>query len=339
LYHRVFLLWLGVLLLAGCGLQGTSLDSTAQPLLPSAQTALSQPSPFPSSTDTPAPLLADTPLPTFTPLPTPTETPEPAVRFAVIGDYGGGGQPEENVANLVKSWEPDFIITVGDNNYPDGESTTIDQNIGRFFHEYIDPYQGEYGPGATTNLFFPTLGNHDWNSSTGSKPYLDYFTLPGNERYYNFTWGPVEFFALDSDYREPDGVGSSSDQAAWLKARLAASNATWKLVYMHHPPYSSGLHGPVTWMRWPFKEWGASAVLSGHDHTYERLQVDGLTYFVNGLGGGSIYPFETIENGSQVRFDASYGAMLVEASQSSLNFQFITTQGEFIDEYTMQASK
>lgn len=42
------------------------------------------------------------------------------VRFAVIGDYGTAGQNELDVSNLVKSWTPDFIITVGDNNYPDG---------------------------------------------------------------------------------------------------------------------------------------------------------------------------------------------------------------------------
>lgn len=41
-------------------------------------------------------------------------------------------------------------------------------------------------------------------------------------------------------------------------------------------------------MRWPFKEWGATAVMSGHAHVYERLEVDNLTYFVNGIGGGGV---------------------------------------------------
>jgi tartrate-resistant acid phosphatase type 5 len=38
-------------------------------------------------------------------------------------------------------------------------------------------------------------------------------------------------------------------------------------------------------MQWPFAAWGATAVLAGHDHDYERLTVGGLPYFVNGLGG------------------------------------------------------
>src|SRR5574341_300066 len=46
--------------------------------------------------------------------------PEPTVVFAVIGDYGTGDQVEGAVADLVKSWQPEFIITTGDNNYPSG---------------------------------------------------------------------------------------------------------------------------------------------------------------------------------------------------------------------------
>ncbi len=52
------------------------------------------------------------------------------VKFAVIGDYGKAGSPELAVSNLVKSWNPDFIITLGDNNYEYGEAATIDTNIG-----------------------------------------------------------------------------------------------------------------------------------------------------------------------------------------------------------------
>jgi hypothetical protein len=232
----------------------------------------------------------------------------------------------------VKSWQPDFIITTGDNNYPSGSRETIDAAIGQFYHEYIYPYQGDYGEGAEENRFFPTLGNHDWMSDR-AQPYLDYFELPGNERYYEYTWGPVHFFALDSDSNEPDGVGRSTAQALWLQERLAASTAPWKIVYMHHPPYSSGTHGSVTWMRWPFGDWGATAVLSGHDHTYERLLMDGIPYFINGVGGGAIYSFVDVLEGSQFRYNDGYGAMRVTATSSDLRFEFITLAEEVIDVY------
>lgn len=253
------------------------------------------------------------------------------LRFAVIGDYGMGNDAEKDVAALIVSMNPDLVITTGDNNYPNGAAETLDQNIGQYFHQFLSPYNGAYGIGAIGNQFYPSLGNHDWITDQ-AQPYLDYFNLPGNERYYQFTRGLVGFFVLDSDAHEPDGVNSSSIQAEWLKQQLSASSAKWNIIYFHHPPYSSGLHGSTKWMRWPFKEWGADLILSGHDHTYERLLIDGLTYIINGLGGASIYDFNQQLAGSMVRYNQDYGAMLIEAGPENLKLQFITRSGILIDE-------
>ena len=301
------------------------------------------PAPSLTRTATISPTVTWTPEPTFTatstpsPLPTGTFTPEaPAsARFAVIGDYGQAGEPAAQVAAMIDSWEVDFIITLGDNNYPIGAAETIDENIGQYYHEYIGSYTGAYGVGAETNRFFPSLGNHDW-MARGAQPYLDYFTLPGDERYYSFTWGPVELFAVNSDEHEPDGFRRDSIQAGWLREGLAASQAPWKIVYFHLPPYSSGTHGGTSWLRWPFEEWGASAVLAGHDHTYERLQIGGIPYFVNGVGGGAIYNFEEVVEGSLARFNDDWGAMRVEAFPGAITFQFVTRAGVLIDEFRME---
>jgi tartrate-resistant acid phosphatase type 5 len=293
-------------------------------------------------TSTNTPVLTATQTPAIIPLPidtaTPTETSTPAsvVRFAVIGDYGSGNENAGDVAALIKSWQPDLIITTGDNNYPMGEYETIDNRVGQFFSDYIYPYHGDYGKGGQENLFFPTLGNHDWMTDD-AKPYFDYFTLPGNERYYDFTRGVVHFFAIDSDSNEPDGVGASTKQAQWLMQSLAAATEPWKIVYMHQPPYSSGKHGSIDWAQWPYRAWGATAVLCGHDHDYERLIIDDLPYFVNGLGGGAIYDFDAPLDGSQVRYNSDYGAMLVTAEAAQINFQFITRSGAVIDDYTITA--
>ncbi|MFN8458708.1 MAG: metallophosphoesterase [Anaerolineae bacterium] len=280
------------------------------------------------------------------------------IHFAVIGDYGSDTDNELHVANLVKGWEPDFIITVGDNNYPNGAEATIDQNIGQYYRDYIYPYLGTYRAAnvsnpllstqeftsliflpviygfSPSNRFFPTLGNHDWITS-GAKPYLNYFILPGKERYYDFVQGPVHFFAIDSDSAEPDGITSNSTQAHWLHTGLTASTSCWNLVYFHHPPYSSGLHGSNSTMQWPFQSWGADAVLTGHDHTYERVVINHFPYFVNGLGGYSRYSFSsTPVSGSQVRYNAKYGAMLVTATSTTITYQFINVDGQTIDKYS-----
>ena len=259
------------------------------------------------------------------------------IRFAVIGDFGIAGQPEADVANLVKSWNPDFITTVGDNNYPSGGALTIDQNIGQYYHDFIYPYAGSYGAGATANRFFPVPGNHDWYTPN-AQPYLDYFTLPNNERYYDFVQGPVHFFMLDSDANEPDGITSASTQASWLQNRLAASTSKWKLVFLHHAPYSSAWHGSQTTLQWSFQAWGATAVLAGHDHSYERILKNGFPYFVNGLGGASPYLFGLPISGSQVRYSADYGAMRVSASDEFIAFEFINRAGAIIDRYVITST-
>ncbi|MBL4685160.1 MAG: metallophosphoesterase, partial [Nannocystaceae bacterium] len=143
------------------------------------------------------------PLPPDPPIVVDRRSPECTV--AVIGDYGDASPSEAAVAALVHGWQPDLVVTLGDNNYPRGSARTIDANIGQYYHRYIAPYRGTFGKGAASNRFFPSLGNHDWRSPAAA-PYLEYFDLPGNERYYDVRWGPVHFFALDSDRHEPDGV-------------------------------------------------------------------------------------------------------------------------------------
>lgn len=259
------------------------------------------------------------------------------VRVAVIGDYGVNQTSELEVANLVHSWRPDVVITTGDNNYPAGETTTIDPNIGQYYFRYIYPYIGAYGTSQPPNRFFPALGNHDWGTPN-VQPYLNYFLLPGNERYYNFTWGPVEFFAVDSDPSEPDGVTVTSTQAVWLQNALGASTAPWRLVYFHHPAYSSGAHGSTPHMQWPFHTWGASGVLAGHEHLYERIVLNNNVYFTVGTGGAPLYNFNAVPvTGSVVRYNADYGAMLITATPHQITYQFVNRLGQLIDTYSQVA--
>jgi tartrate-resistant acid phosphatase type 5 len=259
--------------------------------------------------------------------------PSATVRFAVIGDYGIAGPPARDVSLLVKSWKVDFVVTTGDNNYMTGAASTIDANVGQYYADFIVPYLGMFPatPGSG-NRFFPTLGNHDWETA-GAKPYLDYFTLPGNERYYDVVHYPVHVFALDSDPHEPDGRSPASLQAQWLQGRLAASTLPFRIVVLHHAPFSSGPNGSDATLQWPYGSWGASAVLAGHDHTYERIVRDGLPYVVNGTGGYDLYAFGPPVAGSTVRFNADFGAMLVEADRKGAVFTFITRTGVVVDSF------
>lgn len=258
-------------------------------------------------------------------------------RFAVIGDYGVDNADEMSVAKLIKGWQPDYIVTVGDNNYPNGETATIDLNIGQYFAPYIGGYTGKYGSGAgAQNRFWPSVGNHDWYSATGAQPYVDYFpSLPGNRRYYDVAVGTVHLFAVDSDPHEPDGIDPDSVQGRWLQAALAASRECFNIVYFHHPAYSSGEpQFTEPRMRWPFAAWGADIVLTGHQHQYERLVIDGLTYVVDGLGGAlNRFMFTAIQPGSLVRYNEQFGALSVEVYDGRLAFVFHNTHGDVVDRF------
>lgn len=253
--------------------------------------------------------------------------------FAVIGDSRGGDTNAYQVSVLVKSFNPDFIVTLGDNYlYWQG---SIDYQIGQFYHEFIYPYVGTYGSGDTINRFFPTLGNHDLEG-TGLSDYQNYFTLPGNERYYDFIKGNVHFFILDSDPSEIDGNTDTSIQAGWLQNALLNSNSFYNLVFLHHPPYSSGLHGCNIFSQWPFKTWGADAVFSGHDHAYERLLIDSLPYFVDGTGGSSLYNTFNNYPGTQKFYSDNYGAIIANTNYDSINFKFYNIKDSLIDSYSIR---
>ena len=253
----------------------------------------------------------------------------PVSRFAVIGDYGDFNNPNTlAVANLVHDWSPDFIVTVGDNNYCfTTNSYTYDDCVGRYYHDYIAPYTGTYGSGAMVNRFWPTMGNHDWDAQTIS--YTTFFSLPNNERTYDLMRGPLHFFMIDSDDREPAGNTAGSLQAQWIGQAMTASTATWKIPVFHHPSYSTGVHGDSAWMQaWPFKFWGASVVLSGHDHDYERLVNDHLQYLVVGTGGESIRAGVTTSTAVSLVRVNEFGAVLGEADACRLRLRFFTASGE-----------
>lgn len=271
--------------------------------------------------------------------------PQPVI-VAAIGDYGLAGDDELAVATLVKSWNPAAVITLGDNNYPDGAADTIDQNVGFYYRRFIYPYKGSQPlwdgeTDATTNAFLPCIGNHDLTPGFPPIPYLDYFTLPGIGRFYSFVLGYCEFFCIDSGIKTDGTVVEILDnsavgfQAMWLQARLAASTAKFRCVYFHHPPFTSD---ESYWpgfgaLRWPFKKWSADLVMSGHGHQYEHVVVDGFNYFVNGSGGAELRGLhDPVVDGSVKTYTEKHGAIKMSILCDSLTIQFYNVDGEKIDE-------
>ncbi len=243
-----------------------------------------------------------------------------SVSFAVIGDYGVDNSSEKAVADAVLVLKPDFIATVGDNNYTG---------------DWVQTQEKYYGSAVQPDRFFPALGNHDWDA--GLDGYRAYFQTPGNGRYYTVRRGPVALFLLDSDPREPDGIAPGSVQESWLRAALSGSDARWKLVLFHHPAYTSlGTgHPPSPELRWDFAGMGASAVLMGHNHFAERLEVGQVPYFIAGGGGQSLYKIATPDPASRFRDDTQHSFLWIDADDTRLRFTFRSTTGAILDEHVV----
>lgn len=265
-------------------------------------------------------------------------------RMAFVSDFGTLQGSEADVANMIKGWNTqaplDAIVTSGDNDQNNGDDYV--NRVGNYYDEFI------YGRGSATQRFLPVPGNHDWGYPTSRWTLTDYeafFTIPdasqgntsGNERYYNYRVGDVEVFMLDSDTHEFDGTSSTSIQAQWAQQAIQNSTAAWQIVSFHHAPYTSASsHEDATYMAWPFQQWGVDLVVNGHNHVYERVNVDGLRFVQNGMGGwDGLNGFGTIDPRSEVRYNAQNGAILLEANSTSLSYQFINTDGQVIDTYSM----
>ena len=254
-----------------------------------------------------------------------------SVVFAVIGDYGLSGVPERQVADMVKSWNPDFILTAGDNNYLMGSWSTMKENVSMYYGDYIynidAPAKYQCMGKAfedQVNRYFPTPGNHDANNMNGLEPYFSFFTLPGDEDNYKFVWGPVTFYSIDV-LRPFADLGRK-----WLEEQVALSQTPFNIVCFHYPPYSTGAHGNDIETQWDFHGLGIDVAFAGHDHIYERIEKkgeEGTWYFINGLGGfakngGCNSNPLPAEEFNAFCFEEEFGAIKAYATHNKLVIEF-----------------
>lgn len=249
------------------------------------------------------------------------------LRVAVVGDYGSFSTDEFRVVTQMMWWEPDIILTTGDNAY---ESGTLDQ----FSTNVFKPYQ----PLLAEAVMYPSMGNHDYYTDQGD-PMKSVFEMPkansGTEDYYSFNYDNIHFVAINSnlDY----SVGS--DQYTWLQEDLENAAQDWKVVYFHHPVYSSGDHGSTPDMDSIlaplFSANGVDIVLNGHDHNYERMsKVNGVLYIVTGGGGKALYEQGELNPYSEY-FLSEYHFVGMIIDNSELKLKAIDKRGYVFDEKTL----
>ncbi|HEX8433850.1 metallophosphoesterase, partial [Archangium sp.] len=271
------------------------------------------------------------------------------VHFTAMGDFGTGGTQQANVMKLLAqpSRAGELLLTLGDNAYSSGTEAEFQSNMFKPMAALLREVP-----------IFPSPGNHEYVTDQG-QPYLDNFYLPANnpeknERYYSFDWGSVHFVSLDSNC--VIGLASSerctlAAQKSWLAQDLAATRQPWKVVYFHHPTWSSGEHGSQLKMRREFaplfEQYGVDLVLTGHDHNYERSKAmkgdavaasgtRGIPYLVVGSGGASLRPFPSTQpSWTAFRDNVNVGYLDVVVDGGTLAAKFITASGSVRDSLTL----
>ncbi len=245
-----------------------------------------------------------------------------SLKFAVIGDSGTGDRPQYEVgARLAEArtrFPFELVLMLGDNLYG-GEGPRD------FERKFERPYRALVDAGIR---FYAALGNHD----ARSQRFYPAFNM-GGRTYYSVA-APrqsVRFFALESDYL-------TREQLAWLERELEASTDAWKIVFMHHPIYSSGrTHGPNLSLRQVleplFVRTGVAVVFAGHEHFYERLRPQqGVAYFISG-GAGKLRRGDLRRPSALTAagFDTDRHFMLVEIDGDRLHFEAVARTGETVD--------
>ena len=251
-----------------------------------------------------------------TPVPAPPKvdfTSVPEV-IAVIADFGSGRAAERRVSNMVASYNPSFVVTAGDNVY---SKKSYDDLVKKYYPQEL----------------VAAAGNHDYQE--GIARFDAFFGIDANNRNYVYkAKSGIDFFILDST----PGLSSKAvreQQKTWLAKELAQSEANFKVVVLHHPPYSSGKHGNTKRYQWSYAEMGADLVISGHDHTYERIIRRGGMYVVAGTGGAKLYKCKKLVYGSLGCRDDHYGALFLYANSIQLRGVFRTSAGNTLDTFTI----
>jgi 3',5'-cyclic AMP phosphodiesterase CpdA len=155
-------------------------------------------------------------------------------------------------------------------------------------------------------------------------------------------------------------------QAAWLDAQLAASDARWRIVTMHHPVFSSGRDRDSPDRRTALLpvllKHRVDLVLQGHDHTYARGSVREqdqapersaatdrgaiTTMFVNSVSGPKQYQFS--ENGwdqyaptgvtLERRAENTQFYQVISIEDDALHYAAYTADGALYDEVRLSKS-
>jgi hypothetical protein len=274
---------------------------------------------------------------------------KPTLHLVALGDFGSGSRNQVAVARAMAKRNAqdrfDLGISLGDNFYRCGIRNTNDP-------VWKARWEDLYTPLGVP--FYASLGNHDY----GHPPVIcpGQRASPDSEirytghsrswhmpaRYYTFVAGSVRFIAIDTE-------GWSTAEFAWIKKTLAETDqepgVKWRIVYGHHPMYTSGVHlnerriavlrrelAPV------FKATHVDLYIAGHDHDMEHLRAEGIEYLICGAGGARLRRVRHPQRGSMFHA-TTFGFLDIAIDGRQLTAVFLDTRLAALEQPKMQITK
>jgi tartrate-resistant acid phosphatase type 5 len=287
-----------------------------------------------------------------------------SLNFLLMGDFGRYGQfyQKEVATQMGKAAatiESDFVISVGDNFYPNGVRSTKD-------YSWIASYENIYTAYSLQNDWYVALGNHDYRGNIQAE--IDYsdisrrwhmpakyfkkiFNLEDGNKVLVLIMDSTPF--IDSYYKKGTDMyeniiaQDTTAQKKWLIQELETKDESikWKIVVGHHPLYSGGKRKENTDTKNFEKKFAAifdaykvDAYFCGHEHDLQIIKPKGryTTQFLS----GSACEVRPTGNREGTLFSAqSPGFMTFSLTNSKLLAQVIDSSGAIIHTTTIEKKK
>lgn len=265
-----------------------------------------------------------------------------AFMFAFIGDTQQNDRTPwawKKVAQHIYQERPSFVVNAGD-------IVDTGSEKDEWVYEFFAPGQEV----MSRYSMYTVLGNHEQDDDF----YYQYMANPAPEYFYKFRYGNADFFMIDSN----KDVSEGSEQYDWLDWQLAKSDATWKFVVHHHPPYSSEENdhgdtyiGASTYSTGSvnlvplYEKYGVDFCLFGHTHVYERTwpifenrvnMKNGVVYINSGGAGGGLENFDPNRSWFSQKMFADHHYTTFAIFDRTLVFKAIDHEGRLFDTFQLE---
>jgi len=187
-------------------------------------------------------------------------------RFVAYGDTRTNANAHAAVIQGIINSAPEIVIHTGD-------LVENGDDSGQWGRQFFGPAHDL----MINTPLLPIIGNHEGSGNL----FRDLFSLGDNDDWFAFTYGGVRFIGLNTHNRsyspgsaQYNWLAGYDDGGQWVPGELESdeyNNATWHIVYFHHPPYTatsghSDEIGVQTHLVPLFEQYGVDMVFNGHSH-------------------------------------------------------------------------